>query len=290
MKVTGPVSLSIRGRSFSKTELNIIKKCVVRHYKKGRTHISRKICEELNWKQPNGWLKDRACRDVLLKLHKIKLIKLPKSKIKRRSKSNDKPAPIVPLNYSIDKMPEVIDLIFAKGNGEELLWNNLVNQYHYLGHKVIVGRCIKYLIYGDNKLIGAISFSSPANRLAVRDQLLATCLGFSLNETKTYVINNTRFLILPNVKVKNLASQILAKATKQIVKDWLNYYLVKPTIVETFVQISRFEGTCYKASNWKCIGATRGFSKKGNEYVENNEPKKIFIYGLNKTARKQLSI
>jgi len=281
-------NLVLRGRKFTNNELNIIQQSIFENYDKGRTYISRDICSKLDWKQPNGWLKDRACRDVLLHLEEIEFITLPPALIHSNSnkQANVKGSKsyLTEFNLStpITKFPESIELHFAKGNTNEIIWNELVDQYHYLGHNVIVGRCIKYLIMSDSRLLGAISFSSPAWRLKPRDDILKT---MGIKNPQEYTINNSRFLILPIVQIKNLASYLLSLATKKIVEDWNSYYSTTPLIAETFVQPSRFEGTCYKAANWLEIGITKGYSKKGQTYRNSQEPKKIFLYGLDKRTR-----
>ncbi|MGZ3808573.1 MAG: Druantia anti-phage system protein DruA [Bacteriovorax sp.] len=275
----------IRARHFTEEELVVIKKIAKRHFKKGRTFISREICQTLNWRQPNGWLKDRACRDVLQRLEKDGYLKLPKPKIRKTldviSEKN------IDFVFEPIRTCGVLSLCFAKGNKLEKLWNQIVSKYHYLGHSVIVGKCIKYLIYSDNYLIGAISYSSPVKNIIARKYMLEE-IGIAQDEIEKKIINNNRFLILPHVSVKNLASQILSIASQKVKEDWLNYYLLKPEIIETFVQISKYEGTCYKAANWKYIGSTKGYSKRGNIYYANNEPKHIYVYGLTKQTKKML--
>ena len=103
--------------------------------------------------------------------------------------------------------------------------------------------------------------------------------------SQDYSVNNSRFLILPTLQVKYFASHILSLATNKIVNDWNSYYSITPLIAETFVQPSRFEGTCYKAANWLEVGITKGYAKKGQTYRNSQEPKKIFLYGLNKRTR-----
>lgn len=291
LKKIAPVK--IRGRDFTEQDIQIIIKCVNVFYDKGRTYISKRICEQLEWRQPNGWLKDRACRDVLLYLDKIRLISLPPSMNNNR-KVHDNSGKKETENYQVQRIistdivgpiPGEIKLLFAKGNKLESLWNNIVGKYHYLGHNVTVGRSIKYLIKADEQYLGAIVFSSPAWRLGPRDKILKS---IGIDNPLSYTINNSRFLILPNVKIKNLASHILAISTKQVVSDWENYYSIRPLIVETFVQPSKFNGTCYKAANWLEIGMTKGYSKKGRAYSNSQEKKKIFLYGLNKEIRKRL--
>ena len=179
-----------------------------------------------------------------------------------------------------------MELKFAKGNKYEKDWNELVDEYHYLGYRPAVGRCIKYIIQSNDRLLGAISFCSPAWRIESRDKLLRM---IGLNNPQEEVINNARFLVLPVVHIANFASYALSLATRQIVKDWNWYYSVKPLVAETFVQPSLFSGTCYKAANWLEIGLTKGYAKRGSFYQNGQEPKKIFLYGLNKNIRLKLN-
>lgn len=287
-------TIMLRGRMFTQDELLVIGNKVKVHYDEGRTVISRKICEELNWRQPNGWLKDRACREVLIKLSQRGMITLPKSRksVNRNPnpRLNPKPTKSPIAEIEINEIDlSTIRFQLAKGRKQEAFWNSIVDHYHYLGQRVTVGKSLKYLIYANDTLIGCIGFSSPAKKLSLREAVVEKALNMSLDQTLSYCINNSRFLIFPFVKVKNLASKILSASSEQIVKDWESYYSIKPVLIETFVQISKFEGTCYKAANWVEVGTTRGYSKKGTNYVTNNEPKKIFLYGLNSLTRKRLA-
>lgn len=277
-----------RGRIFTVDDLNIIKQTATDGYNNGRTYISREICRKLDWKQPNGWLKDRACRDVLLQLQEAKYIHLPPPLTKRKKKKRIGNTTVsrhlaeYDLITPITEFPKTIELKFAKGGINETIWNKLVDKYHYLGHSITVGRCIKYLVISNGRLLGAISFSSPAWRLKSRDDILKL---IGITNSRDYTINNSRFLILPIVQVPNFASHVLSIATKQVVEDWKKYYSITPLVAETFVQPSRFEGTCYKAANWLEIGLTKGYAKRGKTYRNSQEPKKIFLYGLAKDVR-----
>ncbi len=250
------------------------------------------ICKELDWKQPNGWLKDRACRDVLLQMEKMGLITLPPRHTTRKTAGLKMQRKMTCLSTydlvsPITEFPTQIHLVLAKGSQTEKAWNEVVNQYHYLGHKVIVGRCIKYLVEVEDKLLGAVAFSSPAWNLAPRDALLPA-LDIDPLDKHNYIINNSRFLILPNVQIHNLASTILSLVTDRIVIDWTNYYSVTPLIAETFVQPSLYSGTCYKAANWLQVGTTKGYAKLGSAHHNSQESKHIFLYGLNKHIRRKL--
>ena len=283
--------ITIRGRRFTPEELEFIQHTVNEQYDSGRTHISRVVCEELDWRQPNGWLKDRACRDVLRQLDAMGLTVLPPPLVTRQSngavREPRSSQALEELGPPIIELADDIRLQFAKGNRSEGVWNDLVDNYHYLGHKVAVGRCIKYLVYSTGSLIGAISFSSPAWQLASRDTIIPL-IGIETPSIHDVTINNSRFLILPNVRVPNLASQILSLATKKVVVDWTNYYEVEPLIAETFVESDRYLGTCYRAANWIEVGQTKGYAKKGTSYRNGQTSKLVFLYGLNRSIRRKL--
>lgn len=283
--------LTIRGRYFSPTDLVTVSHCVKDNFDKGRTYISEALCKQLSWKQPNGWLKDRACRDALVQFERMGLIELPPPLIKRKETKTKSSKTTYSSEFDlvtpITTFPPQISLEFAKGDDNEKLWNELVERYHYLGHQVQVGRCIKYLVKTEDRLLGAVAFSSPAWNLSVRDELL-TLIGIDPARVLDLVINNSRFLILPNVTIPNLASRVLSIATSRVLRDWTKYYSIAPQVAETFVQPSKFLGTCYKAANWIEAGFTKGYAKKGSSYHNSQEPKRLFLYGLNPEIRREL--
>jgi hypothetical protein len=274
--------IQLRGRHFSTKDLKVIQRLVEKHYKDGRTCISREVCKKLDWKQPNGWLKDRACREVLRALHDKKIIKLPKSKKKigigspihkpAALKIGEMLAPKDLIEISLGR----IKFIQVKGTKNEVIWNEVVNKYHYLGFKTFVGRSLKYLILHDELIIGAIGFCDPAWQLAQRDEICKE-IGILKSEVRLKGINNGRFLILPWIKVPNLASFVLSKTVKLVRQDWEKYYTVLPAFIETFVDPKKFYGTCYKADNWSLIGKSKGYKKSGANYSNSQIPKLIFI-------------
>jgi hypothetical protein len=268
-------------------------RCVAENYSEGRTRISEVACRRLSWRQPNGWLKDRACRDILRRLEELRLVKLPPRLAtptnKRLSANVSRNTELLRSSGEpIHVMPEMVELEFAKGNDAEHLWNTVIEKHHYLGHRVQVGRCLKYLVRGDGNLLGAISFSSPAWRLAVRDKLLAH-MGIDVSHALDLVINNSRFCILPHVQVPHLASRVLACAARRAAVDWFQFYSIEPVMAETFVEPTRFEGTCYRAANWSEIGMTNGYGKVGASHHNSQQPKIIFVYGLTRAYRRKLA-
>lgn len=285
--------LVLRGRAFGLRELRIILQTVSTHGEKGRTRVSEIVCERLAWRQPNGWLKDRACRDVLRRLARRGLLKLPQKLAKNGGRNGVWNAPQTQIDrlnaeLPLERLPSSVTLELAKGNAAERLWNFLVAEHHYLGYRVAVGRCLKYLIRGEGRVLGAIAFSSPVWRLDARDRILIKC-GLRLADLHDQVINNTRFVLLPQARVEHLASKVLSVALHQVATDWEEYYAVQPLVAETFVQPSKFDGTCYKAANWLHIGRSRGFAKVGPTHHNSQEPKAIFLYGLNRSIRSKLA-
>ena len=273
-----------RGRQFTESEIALIKQVISSNKNFSRRRISRTICEILNWRQENGRLKDMACRDALLRMHRKGIIKLPKPRI-NWSKKNIRYSDIC--NFIIEENPLTGDINdFNKIKFElvnmtesEKLWNYIIDRYHYLGYKTPVGHYLKYLVYLDEKLAGCIAFADAVLKLNIRDNWI----GWSIEQRERnlrFVINNNRFLILPWIKVKNLASKVLSIAVKQVQEHWQNYYKYKPVLVETFVDIGKFIGTCYKSANWIYLGETKGKGRRGMKYFLHNQPKAVYVYPL----------
>ena len=282
-----PAEIHLRGRTFLRSELKLIRSVIKQHATAGRSQISERVCELLDWKQPNGWLKDRACRDVLRALNAARLIRLPASKLEGRVRQYSKWRPLPGLGRSgekfITELPGTLSLRLAKGNAEEKPWNALVQQYHYLSHKVSVGRCMKFLVCAGDTVVGAISLADSAWNVADRDIALQH-FGWK----RESVANNSRFLILPHVKVKYLASRALALLATDGVRAWNEYYACELKCLETFVDTLRFEGTSYKAANWVLVGRTKGYRKSGTSFYNSQSPKLIFLYPLDPKHRDEL--
>jgi len=163
----------------------------------------------------------------------------------------------------------------------EISWDKLVNRYHYLGYDWQFGGRIKYLITMGIRIIGAIGFCSAVYKLGARDKYI----GWD-DETRIlmlpHIVNNNRFLILPFVKVHNLASHVLSLSLKQLIHDWDKQYGVKPYMIETFVDRQKYKGTCYQAAGWLCLGETRGYGKHGNDFIHHGAPKDIYVRIVNR--------
>ncbi|MDR0622150.1 MAG: IS701 family transposase [Deltaproteobacteria bacterium] len=163
----------------------------------------------------------------------------------------------------------------------ERFWDRLVQEHHYLGYEGQFGGRIKYLATLGSRLVGAISFCSGAYKLGPRDRFIGWDEKTRLANLQ-HLLNNNRFLILPWIRIRNLASHILGTSLKLVREDWLRQYEVEPWLVETFVDRSMYEGTCYVASNWTYLGVTKGFGKIGQDFVYHGREKDIYVYVLNR--------
>lgn len=200
--------------------------------------------------------------------------------------------------YSIDDTPCVADIHQIKSQLQielvsrtelEPLWDQLVSDYHYLGHGKTIGPRVKYIIWLDGRPVSAISFNQAAYKLGVRDE----CINWNQEEKKknlAHVLNNNRFLILPWVTIKNLASHILSLSIRRLKVDWFHMYKKEPYLLETFVDQEKYRGTCYKAANWNYVGESGGFEKIGKTYVYHGNKKAVYLYVIEKDFKKIIGI
>ena len=242
----------LRGRDFSRKELKQIKNIVEQNSDISRRKLSFLVCEQLDWRQPNGSLKDRACRDVFLRLAAREIVKLPSPLYTRPtqlltvySPGND--VPEVRLQCKINDFGE-LRFSLVSTLDQRKLWNYLIDQHHYLGISTQVGRHLKFFLYLENHLIGAMAFADAVLKLNLRDHWIGWTIQHR-EQNLHLIINNTRFLILPTVKIKNLASKTLALATKIIPDYWQHHYGFRPQLMETFIEINRFKDNSYRAAN-----------------------------------------
>ena len=284
--------ITIRKRTITSSDLKHIQTVIDDNWCKGRTQISRILCEKWNWIQPNGRLKDMACREVLLTLSRKGLIDYPAGIHDGRNKKRNQTIPFVPadktpLNAKLSEL-EPVQLKLVRYSELETLYNSLVQEHHYLGFRQIVGNHLKYMAFIGEQPVACLGWGSAAWSVKSRD----TFIGWN-KKTKEqrlhFVANNTRFLILPWVSVKFLASKILALNAKQISNDWLKTYNHPLYLLETFVEKNRFKGTCYKAANWVCVGHTKGTAKRGHDHLFHGNIKDVYLYPLRKNFRQKLT-
>ena len=288
------VLLTYRKRNITQDDLCFIRKIIDDYRSKGRSFISRKLCEAWDWRQANGQLKDGVCRGLLLQLERNNLITLPPRIIdnnnnsQRRRKTTQatfdfRPPPITAA--LADLAP--IELRQVRRTPEEKLFNNLIQQYHYLGYTNPVGEHLKYLVYSGDRVLACFAFSSAPYAIDCRDNFL----GWSREareRNRHLLAYNSRFLIVPWVQVTHLASHLLGRIAKTISQDWQKVYHHPILWLETFVDTERFAGTCYKAANWSFLGLTAGRGKYNKTYKQQTSIKAMYGYPLNRHSLERL--
>ena len=283
--------ITIRKRTFIKTDLELIQATVNSHWGKGRKQISKILCQQWNWRQPNGRLKDMACREILLTLNRKGLITLPPRLNSANNDKRNRSIPIVeidqtPLQEKLSNLPSV-KLKLVRNTSLEPLYNSLVQHHHYLGYRQIVGNHLKYIAFIEHRPVACIGWGSAAWSVKSRDAFIGwdkSTKGKNLH----FVASNTRLLLLPWISIKYLASKILALNVKRICDDWLRIYNHPLYLLETFVEKNRYKGTCYKAANWIRVGQTKGTAKKGHDHLFHGNIKDVYLYPLSKDFKRKL--
>jgi hypothetical protein len=281
-----------RGRQATREELAFIRQLIAANPDDSRRALSVKLCRVLNWVQPNGSPRDMVCRGYMLALHRAGLIRLP-------AKKCSPPNPLVqrkkPVEIDIDQKPIVtalkdirpLQLRQVRRSGLEKLYNALIQAYHYLGYCQPVGEHLKYIVFAGQRPIGCLAWSSAARHIGCRDRFI----GWSAESRRKHlhlIAYNTRFLILPWVRVRYLASHILAQMVKVVPLDWHQMYNHGVYYLETFVDKERFAGSCYKAANWIYLGDTTGRGKNAPSRKVTRSIKAVFGYPLTSDFRRHL--
>ncbi len=178
-----------------------------------------------------------------------------------------------------------IEIRLVEQEAEHELWKNLINRYHYLGSPGNFGRKLRYLIFARDRLIGAIGWNSGSLKLESRDYFI----GWSSEQRRRYlahVLDNDRFLLLDWVKVKNLASYVLARSIRKVKEDWKSRYGVRPYLLESFIDPQFFSGSCYRAAGWQYVGHTKGYEKIHGGYRYHGRVKEVYLYVVEPEFRK----
>jgi hypothetical protein len=278
------------GRSFSDQDILTIRELIQNNPRLKRTPLSREVCERLQWRQPNGALKAMTARVALLRMQADGLIQLPPSQNPKNGRrppiavtAASDPHPVV--CRPVHELPPLRAQILTPDRSR--LWNEYVARYHYLGYTPLSGSQMRYEIFSADQLVALISFGASAWKLAARERFI----GWSDQQRQRnlpLVINNARFLVLPWIKSKGLASKTLALMARQLPQDWQQRYGFRPVLLETFVESPRHSGTCYKAANWVRIGQTAGRGKKCPTFQPILPVKDIWLYPLAKHFRAAL--
>jgi hypothetical protein len=258
-----------------------------------RRRLSEKLCEVWQWKQANGALRDMVCRGLLLMLHRAGEIELPPIRFKTL---NPFVLRVTPAPMLIDTTPiasvlkelRPIELQQVRRTGDEPLFNSLMEQHHYLKYEQPVGEHVKYLAWAQGRPIACLAWSSAPRHLGSRDRYI----GWNAEARRRnirYIAYNTRFLILPWVRVSHLASHILGRMAAVLSDDWQRMYSHPIYFAETFIDPGRFRGTCYRAANWQLLGLTTGRGKNDQTNKPNRPIKEILGLALTRRFREYLS-
>ena len=191
-----------------------------------------------------------------------------------------------PLTGELSDYPGEVRLHKVDETKWEAFWDEIVREYHYLGYEGQMGARIKYVVTLDKQVVGAISFCSATYKLGPRDEYIGWGEETRLSNLPHLIMNN-RFLILPWIRVRNLASHILSKSLRQLRKDWEKQYEITPYMVETFVDREKYLGTCYVAANWTYLGMTKGYGRQGNTFVYHGQIKDIYVYIMDRSFAKE---
>jgi len=274
------------GRDFTPKEIKQIRSLINQNPKFNRMRLSKEVCGMFQWLKPDGKLKDMSCRVAMLRMHRNGLIELPPpTQIKAPLKKIEFTAdtnPQSPIVTPVNQLPQLHFKMVTKATST--LWNEYIDRYHYLGYTPLPGAQLRYLITAGKQIVALTGFGAAAWQTAPRDQFI----GWNHDQRKknlNLIANNARFLILPWVKSKNLASKILALTSRRLPDDWEEKYNVRPVLLESFVEKNRFFGTCYKAANWINVGQTKGRGKLGPAGKISVPIKDIWVYPLGKKFR-----
>jgi hypothetical protein len=282
-----------RGRVITAEDILYIRELIAADPTASRRTLSKRLCEAWQWSQPNGALRDMVCRGLLLMLERAGQITLPSVSYVRHNPLAKRARPMPVL---IDRTPiegalreiQPIELQQVRRTGEERLFNSLMEEHHYLGYEQPVGEHLKYLVWAQGRPIACVAWSSAPRHLGSRDRYI----GWNAEARRRnirFIAYNTRFLILPWVRVPHLASHILGRMTSALSDDWERMYGHPVYFAETFIDPGRFRGTCYRAANWKFLGKTTGRGKDDQTNKPNRPIKEILGLALTRRFRELLT-
>jgi Domain of unknown function (DUF4338) len=283
------VVLKYRGRRVTSADVEFISQLIADHPGAQRAFLSRKLCAAWQWHQPNGTPRDMVARGLLLALHRAGHIVLPpagRAPNPRRRVPPRVELPEIPLGGRLGDIGPIA-IRQVRRTPDEALVNGLVAQYHYQGYVQPVGEHLKYLVTCAGRPVGCFFWCSPPLHLRARDQYL----GWSHQARQKnlhLVAYQSRFLILPWVRVPHLASHLLARMARQLSADWERIYAHPIYFTVTFVDPSRYRGTCYRAANWTNLGMTTGRGNNAPTRTPTRPPKQVFGYPLVKDFRRRL--
>jgi hypothetical protein len=284
-----------RGRKVNAAEIEGIRQLIAAHPEMSRWRLSFKLCEAWNWVQPNGQPRAMLARSLMLQLHRAGHIQLPVQRFCPPNNVARHRAPRVEAELPLEvqtvacSLAELgpLEIRQVRRTSEEALFGRLLQSHHYLRYTQPVGEHLKHLVYARGRPVACLAWSSAPRHLGPRDRFI----GWSPAQRRAnlhLVAYNSRFLLLPFVKVPHLASHLLAQAVRQLSADWERLYAHRIYLVETFIDPQRFRGTCYRAANWIYLGLTTGRGKDDQTNRPNRSLKELWVYPLRADFRRRL--
>lgn len=285
-----------RSRTVTAQDIEFIRELIANHPRASRRQLSSKLCEAWNWVQPNGALCDMVCRSLMLELHRAGHIELPEVRFVPKNpltiRAKPKQLPLLDKSVVRGRVSELLPFEFVqvRRTAQESVFNSLIESYHYLGYTQPVGEHLKYIVYAQgHHPVACFAWSSAPRHLGPRDRYI----GWSAQARKTnihFVAYNSRFLMLPWVEVRYLASHLLGRMARMLPSEWERVYGHPVYFLETFVYPERFRGTCYRAANWVYLGQTTGRGKDDQTHKPNRPLKDVLGYPVHKRFRQLLSM
>ena len=286
--------LVIQGRVIRPEDVALIRDWLENHPDSNRTRLSRELCEVWNWRNGAGRLKDMAARSLLLKLEVRGQIELPPRRTASVNALRNRQAPSLEhdqqaIEGPLGSLRPVGLQPVAEGTSEARLFKFLLQRYHYLGLRNCVGENLKYLARDrQGRPLACLLFGSAAWKAAVRDRWI----GWSGEQRARHLLlltNNTRFLLLPWVRVPHLASHLLGQVAARLSADWQQKYGHPVYLLESFVEQPRFAGTCYRAAGWVQVGLTTGRTRDDDGCKPRVALKALYLKALRADARRRLA-
>jgi len=275
-------------RDVTAEDVEQLGRIIADHSDWSRQKLSVYLCQLWNWRRPDGTLSHRACRDMLLRLDKRGKIKLPPPKSKSGRIQRSRPVGGPPIEITSDSLNLDHLIVRPVRLHERQQWRQVMDQFHYLGFQSIVGESIRYVATIGSPWVALLAWGAAAFKSRFREAWIGW--DESLKWRRLHLVaNNVRFLILPGIRIKNLASKVLSANLRRLSDDWQSHYGHPILLAETFVDLSQFQGTCYRAAGWIPLGQTRGFGRQGAGYFAHGKPKMLFVQPLYRNAAKMLS-
>jgi hypothetical protein len=285
--------LTYRGRGVTEKDVEFIRALRFAHPNASRRALSLKLCAAWGWVQPNGVPRDMVCRGLLLALHRAGHVELPppRGEVRKIPPRPRRPVPVsiedTPVIGSLRELGE-IEFRQVRRTSEEALVNGLIETHHYLRYVQPVGEHLKYLVVAGSRPLACFVWSSAPRHLKPRDRFIGWSSEVRRGNLRL-VAYNSRFLILPWVKVPHLASHLLGWMARHLPAEWQRVYGHPVHLFETFVDGERFRGTCYRAANWVWVGRTTGRGKADQTHRVNRSIKDVWVYPLGKDFRERLA-